>query len=117
MPSRINAQRGRTFLYVLTTVIVGVATACSDSTGPTGSSAAAIAAVSGNGQTGSLNAAPGAPSVFAVTNAAANPVAKVTVTFSITAGAGTLSPTTAVTDANGTASTNLTPGSAVGAVE
>ena len=117
MPSRITARRGRTLLAVLATAFVSIATACSDSTSPAGSSAAAIAAVSGNGQTGSINATLQSPIVFKVTNTADNPVAGVTVAFSISSGVGTLSPTTAVTDANGTASTQLTLGSAAGDVE
>jgi hypothetical protein len=117
MPSRITARRGRTLLAVVATAIVSLATACSDSTSPTGWSAAAIVAVSGNGQTGSINATLASPIVFEVTNAADNPVAGVTVAFSISSGVGTLSPTTAVTDANGTASTQLTLGSAAGDVE
>jgi len=104
-------------MHALTITCVGVLAACSDSTSPPTPTAAAIAAVSGSGQTGALNATLTSPIVFEVTTAADAPVVGVTVAFSITAGSGTLSPTTAVTDANGTVSTQLTLGGAAGAVE
>ena len=104
-------------MHALAITCVGVLAACSDSTSPATRTAAAIAAVSGGGQTGALNATLTSPIVFEVTTAADAPVVGVTVAFSITAGSGTLSPTTAVTDANGTVSTRLTLGGAAGAVE
>ena len=104
-------------MHALTITCVGVLAACSDSTSPPTPTAAAIAAVSGSGQTGALNATLTSPIVFEVTTAADAPVVGVTVAFSITAGSGTLSPTTAVTDASGTVSTQLTLGGAAGAVE
>jgi len=104
-------------MHALAITCVGVLAACSDSTSPATPTAAAIAAVSGSGQTGALNATLTSPIVFEVTTAAGAPVVGVTVAFSITAGSGTLSPTTAVTDANGTVSTQLTLGGAAGAVE
>ena len=97
-------------MYALVTACAGVLAACSDSTSPTTPTAAAIAAVSGSGQTGALNATLASPIVFEVTSASDAPVAGVTVAFTVTAGTATLSPTTAVTDANGTASTQLTLG-------
>ena len=104
-------------MHALAITCVGVLASCSDSTSPATPTAAAIAAVSGSGQIGALNATLPSPIVFEVTTAAGAPVVGVTVAFSITAGSGTLSPTTAVTDANGTVSTQLTLGGAAGAVE
>ena len=104
-------------MHALAITCVGVLASCSDSTSPATPTAAAIAAVSGSGQTGALNATLTSPIVFEVTTAADAPVVGVTVAFSITAGSGTLSPTTAVTDANGAVSTQLTLGGAAGAVE
>jgi hypothetical protein len=93
------------------------AAACSDSTSPSGARPAAIAAVSGSGQTGAVGTMLASPIVFEVTNTSNAPVSGVTVTFTVTSGSGTLTPATAVTDANGTASTQLTLGSTAGAVE
>jgi hypothetical protein len=116
MPLRIAAARGRTFCIVAT-VFATTLTACTDSTGPTSTTPAAIAAVSGSGQTGAIGATLSSPIVFEVTTASNVPVSGVTVSFAVTAGTATVAPTTAVTDANGTVSTQLTLGSAVGAVE
>jgi hypothetical protein len=93
-----------------------VGAACSDSTSPA-ITPAAIAAVSGSGQSGSVGSTLASPIIFEVTTASEAPVSGVTVAFSVTSGSGTLSPTTAVTDANGTASTQLTLGTTAGAVE
>jgi hypothetical protein len=73
--------------------------------------------VSGSGQTGAVGTMLASPIVFEVTNTSNAPVSGVTVTFTVTSGSGTLTPATAVTDANGTASTQLTLGSTAGAVE
>lgn len=75
---------------------------------------ATVSGVSGSGQSGTT----GQPlaSAFTVRVADANgaPVAGVTVTFAVTAGAGTLSPNQAVTDSQGLASSKLTLGPAAG---
>lgn len=114
MISRITAARGRTILSAL---IAAVAAACSDSTSPTSPTPSAIAAVSGSGQTGAVGSTLTSPVVFEVTSASDAPVSGVTVSFAVTSGSGTVSPTSAVTDANGAASTQLTLGSAAGTVE
>jgi hypothetical protein len=112
--SRIAAARGRTILCMLATAI---AAACSDSTSPSTPTPAAIAAVSGSGQTGPVGTTLSSPIVFEVTSASDAPVSGVTVTFNVTSGSGSVAPTTAVTDANGTASTQLTLGNTAGEVE
>lgn len=74
---------------------------------------AAIAAVSGDGQTASANAALASPVVVRVTAGDGGPASNVPVTFAADAG-GAVSVTQALTGADGTASTQWTLGSAVG---
>ncbi len=70
--------------------------------------------VSGNGQTGAAGQQlPGALTVK-VTDANGNPVSGVSVTFSVTAGGGTISAASATTDSQGLASTRLTLGASAG---
>jgi hypothetical protein len=97
-------------------LVAAIAAACSDSTSPT-PTPAAIAAVSGVGQAGTVGSTLASPLVFEVTSASDAPVAGVTVAFTVTSGSATLSPTSAVTGTDGTASTQLTLGSAAGTVE
>jgi hypothetical protein len=99
---------------VVAAVLAG---ACGDSTSPKTATPATIAAVSDMGQTGTIGTTLASPIVFEVTTAADAPVSGITVSFSVTSGSAVVSPTTAVTDANGTASTQLTLGSTTGAVE
>ncbi len=114
MISRITAARRRTILYML---VAAVAAACSDSTSPSSPTPSAIAAVSGSGQSGAVGSALASPIVFEVTTVREAPVSGVTVSFTVTSGSGTISPAIAITDANGTASTQLTLGSTAGSVE
>lgn len=93
-----------------------LAACSSDSTSPS-NMPAAIAAVSGSGQSGSVGTTLTAPVVFEVTSSADAPVSGVTVSFAVTGGSATLAPTTAVTDADGAASTRVTLGSTAGSVE
>ena len=117
MIPQFTIHRGRAVLRVLTSAAVTAFAACSDSTGPSTPTPAAIAAVSGAGQSGLVGSTLTSPVVFEVTTAADAPVSGVTVTFAVTSGAATLTPTTAVTDANGAASTQVTLGAAAGSVE
>ena len=73
---------------------------------------ATMVKVSGDNQTGLPGTALANPLVVQVNDGNNNPQAGVTVTFSVTSGGGTISPSTAITDANGRASTNLTLGAA-----
>jgi hypothetical protein len=93
-----------------------LAACSSDSTSPL-TTPAAIAAISGNGQSASVGTPLTSPIVFEVTTAADAPVSGVTVSFAVTSGTATLAPTTVVTDANGTASTFVTLGGTAGNVE
>jgi len=70
--------------------------------------------VSGNGQTGAAGAKLPAPLVVMAQDATGGPLAGITVTFTVQAGGGTVSPTSAITDAKGLASTVLTLGPAAG---
>lgn len=73
-----------------------------------------LAAVSGGGQTAEIDEAVLNPLVVGVTQDG-GPVAGVTVTWTVTAGGGSVDPTTSNTGAAGTASTTWTLGSAAGA--
>ncbi|PPS42787.1 N,N-dimethylformamidase beta subunit family domain-containing protein [Chroococcidiopsis sp. TS-821] len=75
-----------------------------------------ITIVSGNNQNGNAGAALPEPLVVQVKDTTGNPQAGVTVTFAVTAGGGSVSPTTAITNANGQASTTLTLGPAADTV-
>ena len=70
--------------------------------------------VSGDGQEGTVGAVLAEPFVVSVLDADGAAIAGAVVTFSVTAGGGTLSATTATTDANGQARSRLTLGSDAG---
>jgi len=74
-----------------------------------------MAAFSGDAQSGAAGAALAQPFVVLVQNAASAPVAGVTVAWAVTAGGGTLSAPTSVTDASGHAQVTLTVGTTAGA--
>ena len=116
MISRLIAHRGRVFVGVLASMTASVLAACSDSTSPS-ITPAAIAAVSGAGQSGTIGTMLSLPLVFEVTTVSDAPASGVAVAFTVTTGTATVSPTTAVTDANGTASTQVTLGATAGSVE
>ena len=70
----------------------------------------ALEIISGDGQQGEPGAALAQPLVVEVRDQNGNPLAGAQVTFAVTAGGGTLSATTATTDADGRALTTLTLG-------
>ncbi|HEX3868002.1 MAG TPA: hypothetical protein VHV78_14670, partial [Gemmatimonadaceae bacterium] len=93
-----------------------VATSCGGGdTGPLNQTPSTIAIASGNGQVGLIRATLAAPLAVSVSTNG-SPLAGVAVTFAITSGTGTLSATTATSDANGQAKTTLTLSSTVGNV-
>ncbi|HET8762851.1 MAG TPA: Ig-like domain-containing protein [Gemmatimonadales bacterium] len=97
-------------------LLVLAASACSDSTKPPlSSTATAIMAFDGNNQQALATAALPQPLRVRVTDAEAHPVPGVTVTWSVVTGGGSVSPTSAVTDADGLAATTFTLGGQVGA--
>ena len=73
-----------------------------------------LAKVSGDGQEGTVGAVLAEPFVVSVLDEDGAAIAGAVVTFSVTAGGGILSATTATTDANGQAVTRLTLGSDAG---
>ena len=75
----------------------------------------ALLKVSGDAQVGAPGAVLPTPFVVEAMGASGKPMAKVPITFAITAGDGSLSTTTTTTDAEGRASTFLTFGSTTGA--
>ena len=76
---------------------------------------AAIAVVKGNGQTGTVGALLPDSVVVRVTDAGGRPVEDQTVTFSVTAGGGTIAPLTGTTNADGRAGVRWTLGATAGA--
>lgn len=76
--------------------------------------ASVLVVVSGNNQTGPATSPLASPLVVAARDTFGNGVPGVAVTFSVTAGGGSVSPTSATTASSGTASTTFTLGSAVG---
>ncbi len=70
----------------------------------------ALTSASGDGQQGQLDAALAEPFVVSVSDQYGFPLAGAVVSFAVTAGGGTLSATTATTDANGHARSTLTLG-------
>jgi hypothetical protein len=95
------------------------AAACGGSTEPSGSAnkASQIQIVSGNGQVQLVGQPLPSPLVVKVVNSSGTPVQGATVTFSVTSGVATISPTTATTDATGQAKTQVTLGSSPGNVQ
>ncbi|MBE9033811.1 DUF4082 domain-containing protein [aff. Roholtiella sp. LEGE 12411] len=75
-----------------------------------------IAKVSGDNQTGTAGTALSNPLVVEVKDASGNAQSAVTVNFAVTSGGGSVSPTSAVTNASGQASTVLTLGTTPGAI-
>lgn len=89
--------------------IIFVLAACGDSSGPAGPSAMTIAG--GNSQTGPSGGNPPLQLRVRVTGSSGNAFAGAQVTWAVTAGSGSVAPTTSTTDAAGEASTTVTLGS------
>lgn len=93
-----------------------VLSACGDSTEPPpGPTPAAIMAFDGNNQQVQSASVLPQPLRVRVTDGEAQPVAGITVTWSVVTGGGSVSPTSSVTDATGLAATTFTLGSHAGA--
>jgi sugar lactone lactonase YvrE len=102
-----------------TLTITGAAGTLSHSTSTmlvvtTAAAPASLAYVSGNNQSGPAGAALPNPLVVKVTDASSNPIAGVTVSFAVTAGGGTVTPTSATTDINGIAQAGWVLGAGLG---
>jgi hypothetical protein len=90
------------------------AVACGDSNGPGGANGLVV--VSGGGQSGHVNAALAQPLVVRATGAGGAAFPNATITWTVTSGSATLTPTSSQTDASGNASTTVTLGATAGAV-
>jgi uncharacterized protein (TIGR03437 family) len=77
---------------------------------------ASLSIAGGNGQTGVAGTALAQNLVVTVVGSDGNPFAGATVSFAVSSGSATLNPTSAVSGANGTASTSVTLGAAAGTV-
>lgn len=98
-------------------LVLGLA-ACGGDSGPSEPEtpeATQIAAVSGDGQSGTVGAALPGSIVVKVTDARGTGVSGVAVSFAVVSGAGSVSPSSATTDASGQASATWTLGTAAGA--
>jgi hypothetical protein len=100
---------------------MAVAASCGGGGGePTGTnpstSPAAVAVVSGNGQSGLVGSTLSLPLVVKVSTSTGTAVTGASVAFAVTSGAATVSPSTATTDATGQAKANVTLGSTAGNV-
>src|SRR5881394_3250580 len=88
--------------------------ACGGGDGGTGPSPNSIAVSAGNNQVGAAGAALAESLAVIVKDQSGAPLANVTVTFAVTAGGGSVSPTSRVTDAAGIAKTRRTLGPSAG---
>ncbi|MFW6085332.1 MAG: Ig-like domain-containing protein [Gemmatimonadota bacterium] len=79
-----------------------------------GAEPAAIAVVSGDGQSAKTQKPLGAPFVVEVTDADGAPVSDVTVSWTVVSGPGSVSPTSSNTDAQGEASATFSGGTTLG---
>src|SRR4051812_23655116 len=97
-------------------VIAGaLASGCSgDPTGSPPGTPAELVIVGGTPQTGVVDSALAEALTVRVKDQSGNPVAGITVTWSITAGAGTITPPSDTTDVSGTSQAQLTLGPAIG---
>ena len=103
---------------VLAFIALAVAAACgsSEPAGPASGAPSAIGRISGNGQVGLVGQPLSLPLVVKVTGSGGTPIKGSSVTFAVTSGAASLSPTTTTTDSLGQAKTQVTLGSAAGDV-
>jgi hypothetical protein len=103
---------------VLGLAALAAAAACgsSEPSGPTSGTPSAISPISGNGQVGIIGQPLSLPLVVKVIGASNTPIKGASVTFAVTVGAASLSPTTTTTDSLGQAKTLVTLGSAAGNV-
>jgi hypothetical protein len=112
------AARARTRARLLACTVVLAACGGSDrsATGTTPPASTTLSVVDGSGQVAVAGAALPAALRVRVTDARGAPQAGVPVVFTVTSGTATLNPSSAVTDAQGVASAQLTLGAAAGAV-
>ncbi len=80
------------------------------------SSTEALSILDGQGQTGVINTPLATPLTIKAMDATGTPVAGITVTWAVTSGSGSVSPTTVTTTADGIASASYTAGAVTGSV-
>src|SRR5262245_17301031 len=97
-------------------VAVGI-TGCGESSTGARAAPATLSVVGGDLQTGLVGVQLAIPLSVVVSNSGGAPVTGVTVRFQVTEGAASVSPTTATTNENGVAQTQLTLGGQAGAVK
>ena len=107
------APRARVALSLLAGSILA---ACGGGSEPTGTETtpSTLGVVTGNGQSGLIGQTLPTPLVVKVSSTSGSGVRGVQVTFAVTAGSATVSPTTATTDSSGQAQTQVTFGQVVG---
>jgi plastocyanin len=106
-------ERFRSLNYVWTLAVACIVAACSSGTTDPDPDPV-IAAASGSGQSATVGEALGDPLVVRVTRSGAG-VSGASVSWAVTGGGGSVSPTTSTTDASGNASTTWTLGPTAGA--
>jgi alpha-tubulin suppressor-like RCC1 family protein len=105
-----------THLYrILAVALTAASCDGGDPIDPGTGAAAALLVVSGDGQSGSVGTQLAQDFVVRVNDGAGNPVANVAVTWAVTAGGGSITPTNGTTDAAGHSQARLTLGPSVGA--
>jgi alpha-tubulin suppressor-like RCC1 family protein len=108
-----RANRTRAFQWAILGFALG---SCSggDPVSPTGGIPTAIVSLSGDGQTAQVGTTLAQDFVVQVNDVSGNPVSGTLVTWTVTAGGGTIAPPSEMTDANGQSRARLTLGSAAG---
>lgn len=104
------------FVPIALAAVVGAASGCGNGTGP-GVKAASVTGVAGDNQTGPTGALLTFPLSLVALGSGGQPVQGVQVAWSVTpAGSATFNPLTSTTDASGSAVTNVTTGTFIGAI-
>lgn len=104
----------RSMKYVGMLSMAGLVAACGDSTGPDPQPTATLSVVSGAGQSAVTGTALPTPLTVRASQGSAG-MAGVAISWAVTAGGGSVNPTTSTTDGNGSASTTWTLGPNAGA--
>ena len=115
------ARIAKTSLAGAAALLLSLGTACSSDHSITTSNLialtpAALVAFSGSGQSATVGTAVAQSLIVRATTASGTPVSGVTITFGVTSGSATLSPSAAVTDSTGEARTTVTAGTTAGTV-
>ena len=118
MESRRRPLQRITISAALAALVITVGCSGDDGTNPPpppDNSPAAVNVVSGNGQSGTVGSTLQQSLVVRVTDSSGSPLGNITITWSVTAGGGSLASATSSTDAQGQAQNQLTLGTSPGA--